>query len=116
VPRSPFARAGSIKLLGVTSAQRFAPLPDVPAIGETFAGFNIISYMGLMVPRGTPPDVVAALNREINRVLAEPDMRSWMLTQGMVAAGGTPDDFKRQIDADYQARGEIIRAVGLTGE
>jgi len=69
-----------------------------------------------MVPRGTPPDVVAALNREINRVLAEPDMRSWMLTQGMVAVGGTPDDFKRQIDADYQARGEIIRAVGLTGE
>jgi tripartite-type tricarboxylate transporter receptor subunit TctC len=43
-------------------------------------------------------------------------MRAWLDKQGMVAVGGTPDDFRRQIEVDYQARGELVRALGITGE
>jgi len=88
----------------------------VPAISETFPGFKIISYIGFMLPRNTPKPVVAALNKEMNQILAADTMRVWLDKQGMVAVGGTPDDFKRQIEVDYQARGELVRSLGITGE
>jgi tripartite-type tricarboxylate transporter receptor subunit TctC len=112
----PLATAGKIKLLGVTSAKRYPLLPNVPAISETFAGFEIISYIGFMLPTKTPSSVIATLNKEVNAILATDTMRSWLDKQGMIAVGGTQDDFKRQIEADYKARGELVRALGITGE
>jgi tripartite-type tricarboxylate transporter receptor subunit TctC len=112
----PLAAAGKIKVLGVTSEKRFPLLPDVPAISETFPQFKVISYIGFMLPRNTPKPVIATLNKEVNQVLATDSMRAWLDKQGMVALGGTPDDFRRQIEVDYQARGELIRALGITGE
>lgn len=112
----PLATAGKIKLLGVTSEQRFPLLPNVPAISETFPGYKIISYIGFMLPKGTPAPVIAALNKDVNTILATDTMRSWLDKQGMIAVGGTPDDFVRQVEADYKARGELVRALGITGE
>jgi tripartite-type tricarboxylate transporter receptor subunit TctC len=112
----PLAKAGKIKLLGVTSEKRFPLLPDVPAISETFPGFNVVTYMGLMVPKATSAAVIATLNTEVNRVLSSPDTREWLEKQGMVAVGGSPAEFTAQIQADYEARGKIIREVGLTAD
>ena len=88
----------------------------MPAISETFPEFKITSYIGFMLPRNTPASVIATWNKEVNAVLATDAMRAWLDKQGMVAVGGTPDDFKRQIATDYQARGELVRALGITGE
>jgi tripartite-type tricarboxylate transporter receptor subunit TctC len=112
----PLATAGKIKLLGVTSEKRYPLLPNVPAISETFPEFKIISYIGFMLQRNTPKPVIATLNKEVNQILASDSMRAWLDKQGMVAVGGAPDDFKRQIEVDYQARGELVRALGITGE
>jgi tripartite-type tricarboxylate transporter receptor subunit TctC len=112
----PHAETGKIKILGVTSRERFPSMPNVPAIAETFDGFNVVSYMGLMVPKGTPADIVGLLNKEINGIVNDPAMKGWMEKQGMIPAGGAPADFRRQIDADFQARGEIIRDIGLKSE
>jgi tripartite-type tricarboxylate transporter receptor subunit TctC len=112
----PLAMAGKIKVLGVTSEKRFPLLPDVPAISETFPEFKVISYTGFMLPKNTPKAVIATLNKEINQILATESMRTWLDKQRMVALGGTPDDFRRQIEVDYQARGELIRALGITAE
>ncbi|MBR1246173.1 tripartite tricarboxylate transporter substrate binding protein [Bradyrhizobium sp. AUGA SZCCT0169] len=112
----PLAMAGKIKVLGVTSEKRFPLLPDVPAISETFPEFKVISYTGFMLPKNTPKAVIATLNKEINQILATESMRTWLDKQRMVALGGTPDDFMRQIEVDYQARGELIRALGITAE
>jgi tripartite-type tricarboxylate transporter receptor subunit TctC len=112
----PLAAAGRIKVLGVTSEKRFPLLPEVPAISETFPQFKIISYIGFMLPRNTPKPVIDTLNKEVNQILASDSMRAWLDKQGMVAVGGAPDDFKRQIEVDYQARGELVRALGITGE
>ena len=65
-----------IKLLGVASAKRYPLLPNVPAISETFAGFEIISYIGFMLPAKTPPSVIATLNKEVNAILSIDTMRS----------------------------------------
>jgi tripartite-type tricarboxylate transporter receptor subunit TctC len=112
----PLAAAGKIKVLGVTSETRFPLLPNVPAIAETLPDVKIISYIGFMLQKNTPASVIAALNKEVNQVLTTDTMRAWLDKQGMVAVGGTPDDFRRQIEADYQSRGELVRALGITGE
>ena len=85
-------------------------------VGISFYTFKIISYIGFMLPKKTPAPVVAALNKEINAILATDTMRAWLDKQGMVAVGGTADDFKRQIETDYRARGELVRALGITGK
>ena len=84
----------------------------MPAISETFPQFKIISDIGFMLPRNTPKPVIATLNKEVNQILAADSMRAWLDKQGMVAVGGTPDDFRRQIEVDYQARGELVRVLG----
>lgn len=112
----PLAAAGKIKVLGVTSEKRFPLLPDVPAISETLPEVKIISYIGFMLQKNTPAPVIAALNKEVNQVLTTDTMRAWLDKQGMVAVGGSADDFRRQIEIDYQARGELVRALGITGE
>lgn len=112
----PLAAAGKIKVLGVTSEKRFPLLPNVPAISETLPDVKIISYIGFMLQKNTPAAVIATLNKEVNQVLTTDTMRAWLDKQGMVAVGGTPDDFRRQIEADYQSRGELVRALGITGE
>jgi tripartite-type tricarboxylate transporter receptor subunit TctC len=112
----PLAAAGKIKVLGVTSEKRFPLLPNVPAIAETLPDVKIISYIGFMLQKNTPAPVIATLNKEVNQVLTTNTMRAWLDKQRMVAVGGTPDDFRRQIEADYQSRGELVRALGITGE
>ncbi|MBR1236884.1 tripartite tricarboxylate transporter substrate binding protein [Bradyrhizobium sp. AUGA SZCCT0182] len=112
----PLAAAGKIKVLGVTSERRDPLLPNVPSISETFPSFKITSYIGLMLPKNTPKPVIDALNKEVNQVLASETMRGWLDKQGMIAVGGAPDAFKRQIEVDYQARGELVRALGITAE
>jgi tripartite-type tricarboxylate transporter receptor subunit TctC len=112
----PLVEAGRIKLLAVSSAQRFPPTPDVPAISETFKGFDMVVYMGLMAPKATPDAVIETLNREVNKVLTGPDVKAILDPQGMITVGGTPEDFKAQIEADYQARGKIIRDLDIKAE
>jgi tripartite-type tricarboxylate transporter receptor subunit TctC len=112
----PLVESGKIKLLAVTSEKRFPLLPDVPAISETLPGFNLVSYLGLAVTKGTPPDVVAKLNEAVNMALSAPDVRDYLQKQGMIPTGGSAADFKAQIAADYQARGRIIRDLNIAAE
>jgi tripartite-type tricarboxylate transporter receptor subunit TctC len=110
----PMADAGNIKLLAVLSEQRLPWLPDIPAISETYPGFNIVTFLGLMAPKGTPADVINLLNREINAILSVPAERESLEKQGMVVAGGSPADFGKQIAADYETRGKIIHELKLS--
>lgn len=112
----PMVDAGKIKLLGVTSERRFALLPSVPAISETLPGFDIISYMGIAVTKGTPEPVTARLNEEINRILSMPVVREFLEKQGMEIAGGSAVTFKARTSADFEARGRIIRDMKITAE
>ena len=112
----PMVEAGRIKLLAVTSEKRFPLLPDVPAVSETLPGFDVVSYLGLTVAKGTPEAIVTRLNEEINKVLATPAVREFLEKQGMEIAGGTPEAFKAQIAADFQERGRIIRDMRIVAE
>ncbi len=80
----PHVKAGALKLLAVSSGQRSGVAPDVPTVAEAagIAGFDITLWMGFFAPRGTPKEVVARLNADINRILAEHDVKQKLLEQG----------------------------------
>lgn len=93
-------RAGKLVPIAVTRRQDSWPaLPTFEDQG--MAGYAPTIWYGLAVPTGTPPEIVARLNREANAVLADPDVKAQLLAQGAVAKGGTPEAFAAQVQADY---------------
>ena len=81
----PHIRAGKLRALAVTGAKRFELLPDVPTIGETVPGYEASDWAGVGAPSGTPPEIIARLNREINAGLANPAIRARLLELGTTA-------------------------------
>lgn len=86
-------RNGTVRALAVTSAQRSPALPDIPAVGEAVAGYEASAWFGVAAPKGTPPAIVARLNREFNAALADPGMRAKLADLGGVPIPGTPEEF-----------------------
>ena len=79
----PYARSGKVKILAVTSAERSPALPDVPTVQESgIRRFSVTQWAGVFAPSGTPGDIVAGLNRAINKVLSEPDMNKKLVSDG----------------------------------
>jgi tripartite-type tricarboxylate transporter receptor subunit TctC len=91
------ARGGSVRALGVSSAQRWPGLPDIPAIAETVPGYESTVFYGMSAPKGTPPAIVEALNKAVNEVLKDP-----RLVEQFAGLGGSP---KPMTPAEY---GQLI--------
>ena len=86
-------RSGTVRALGVTSAQRSPALPDVPPVADTVPGYEASAWFGAAVPKGTPAAVIARLNREFNAALADPVMKAKLADLGGVPIDGTPEQF-----------------------
>lgn len=113
----PQVKAGKIKALGVSSAQRFASLPDIPTIAESgLPGFEYWSWQGICAPADTPEAVVARLNREIVRILATAQARDWFAAQGGEPMPDTPEQFAAFIRAEHARWGNVIREAGIKAE
>lgn len=102
-----FIKQGRLRALGVTSKQRSAQLPDVPAIAETYPGFENIGWFGLMVATGTPREIVEKIYRDTVKALEAPDIRSRFDGLGMAPVGNSPADFAKAI-RDETARWAVI--------
>ena len=88
----PHVRSGALRGLAITSAQRNPAAPDIPTLGEAgVPGYEVTSWYGMYVPAGTPPAIVARLNADIAKVLALPDVKTWIEAQAGVAGGGSPE-------------------------
>ncbi|MCK9512793.1 MAG: tripartite tricarboxylate transporter substrate binding protein [Pigmentiphaga sp.] len=110
----PYIQDGRLRALGVTSPARLETLPDTPAIGEEVPGFESDIWMGLVAPAGTPPNVIATLNRELQRILAQPEIQQKLSGQGFVVDPATTEDFNRLMVEDRQRWAEVIKAAGIT--
>lgn len=109
----PHIRSGKIKALAVTSATRFPLLPDLPTVAESgLPRFESLTWNGILVPAGTPADIVLRLNREIDAILAMPDVRNRLHNAGLEPKGGTADDFGRLMATESRKWEEIIRKTG----
>lgn len=110
----PHVRSGKLIALGVTSPQRVAHLPNVPAVAETYPGFEIQGWGGLSVPTGTAPDIIRRLNAESVRVVAEPEIRRVFEDQGYEIVGSTAQVFDKLIAEESQKWSRVIRERGIT--
>lgn len=109
--------AGKIRALAVTSTQRNASLPDVPAVAEFgYKDFNAMSFYGVMGPAGIPAPIVSRLNTDINKILQRPDVKAAFQAQGFDAAPTSPEEFASLVRADIQKSREIITAAGIKVE
>jgi tripartite-type tricarboxylate transporter receptor subunit TctC len=106
-------QAGRLRALAVTTATRFALLPDLPTIAESgYPGFEALAWNGVLVPTGTPRPIVQRLNAEINAILKDPGVRSALNAQGFELIGGTPEDFATLIKAESDKWAPVIRKTG----
>jgi len=109
----PQIKAGKLKALAVTSAQRATALPDVPTIAEAgLPGFEASSWFGLLAPAGTPKEVIVKLNTEVAKWLASPEAREKLAAQGAIAAGKTPEDFTQHIVAETAKWQKVVKESG----
>ncbi len=87
-----YLKAGKLRALAVTSGKRALSLPDLPTMMEAgVAGYDVTSWNGILIPAGTPRDIVARLNTELNRIIATPAMRERMIALGYEPVGGPPE-------------------------
>ena len=106
-------QAGKLRAIAVTSTARAAALPDVPTIAESgLPGFEASSWFGVLAPAGTPREIVTKLNATIAAWLATPDAKDKLLSQGAIAAGGTPEAFARHIDAETAKWAKVVKMSG----
>ena len=109
----PHVQAGRVRALGVTSKARSPLLPDLPTIAETVPGYEATIWFGVGVPRGTPPEVVALLNREINAGLASAEMKEKYAKLGTTPMVMTPEEFWAFSQAETDKWQQVIERAGI---
>jgi tripartite-type tricarboxylate transporter receptor subunit TctC len=117
VPTSlPYIKAGKLRPLAVTSTTRAAVLPDVPIVADYVPGYEANAWYGIVGPKGVPPDIVEKLNREVNTILAEPQVKKQLADLGASLLPGSPADFGKLVADETQKWGEVIRFAGIKPE
>ena len=106
-------QAGKLRALAVTTPKRFPLLPDLPAIAETYPGFEALAWNGLVVPAGTPPAVVQKINAEVGAILKDPEIVKKMNGFGFDLVGGTPADFAALIKGEAERWTPVVRRLGI---
>jgi tripartite-type tricarboxylate transporter receptor subunit TctC len=110
----PSVQDGKLRALGVTTAERVPFIPDLPAIAETLPDYDVTSWLGIMVPTGTPADIRAKIAAPIQQFIADPAVVQKLKDLGAVAAKpNTPDDFNAALKKDYEKWGRVIKATGI---
>jgi tripartite-type tricarboxylate transporter receptor subunit TctC len=107
---------GALRALAVTNAKRSHVVPDVPTIGESIPGFAVDGWIGVGVPSGTPAEVIAILNREINAGLADPAVRTRLIELGATPFAHTPAEFGAYVAAETEKWGKVVRSAGLKAQ
>src|SRR5258706_2769439 len=113
----PHVRTGRLRALATTGAQRSPALPELPTVAESgLPGYEASLWYGFVGPAGMPPEIVQRLNAEIAAILARPDTREKLASQGVDARSTTPDEFARILTADVARWAKVVQKLGLQAE
>ena len=108
-------KAGKLRPLAVTSAKRASALPDVPTMQEQgMKGFDVSTWYGLFMPAGTPADITAKMNAEVNKLLAQPAVQEAILAQGAEPKAMSIAEFDKMFRADFANSKAVVEASGAT--
>src|SRR6185503_12674964 len=113
-PFIPHHRAGRIKILALTSLERFPPLPEIPTVVEAgYPGFESSQWLGLLAPRGTPREVIGRLHDETVKALKLPDVNERLVKAGLQPVGNTPEQFTSVIRNEIEQFGRLAKELGI---
>jgi tripartite-type tricarboxylate transporter receptor subunit TctC len=109
-------KAGRIRALGVTTKERVASIPDVPAIGETVPGYEVSVWFGISGPKGMPPDIVGKLNAAVNAVLANPKLKDRFHDLGGEVMPMSSAEFGKLVTDETAKWAKVVKSAGLKVE
>ncbi|MCW5591506.1 MAG: tripartite tricarboxylate transporter substrate binding protein [Burkholderiales bacterium] len=110
----PQVKAGKLRVLAALSAQRVSTLPDAPTIAESgFPGFEASVWHAFIAPKGTPPAIVAKLNAEIHKALADPEVKERLAGLGAEVSPTTPQELATLVRSEYERYGKLIREANI---
>jgi len=113
----PYVRDNRLRGLAVTSAKRSPLLPDLPTLAEAgISGFEAAAWQGIVVPTGTPNEIVQKLNAEVNKALTHPDIRSRLAAQGADILGGTPAEYAAYLRSEMPRWAKAVKDSGAKAE
>ena len=113
----PYVKAGKLRALAVTSAQRNALFPDVPTVAESgYPGFSAVSWVGLSAPKGTPKPIVDKLEAEMMKAFRQPDVRTKLEASGFVVVASSSQDYARFVQSETERWGKVIKEAGIKPE
>ena len=105
-------RAGKIRGIAVTTPQRIATMPDIPAVAEALPGYEVVGWYGVIGPANLPAPIVAKLHDELVRVLAQPDVRERIVADGSEPVGNSPQEFRDFMAADLAKWAKVVKQSG----
>lgn len=112
----PLHDAGKIRIIGVAESKRYSELPAVPTIAETLPGFEMQSFVALVAPAGTPPDVIAKLSDVSSKILRDQGISKKLAGAGLVVTANPPEQLAKTIKEGLDVRGKLIKAAGIQPE
>ena len=116
-PAASYVRNGQMKMLAVMSPERSLAFPDAPTLKEAgYPNVQVALWFGLFVPAGTPAEIVARLNAEVNAMLALPDVKHMLGKQGLNAHGGSPDELANLLKAELARWPRVVAAAGIRAD
>src|SRR3954469_14106082 len=108
------SRGGTVRALGVTSPQRWPGVPDVPAIAETVPGFDAVGFYGISAPKGTPPEIVALINKAVDEALKDPKLVARLADTGGNPKAMTPAAFGQLISDETEKWRKVVEFAGVS--
>ena len=113
----PHVRTGRLRALGVTSLARSGAAPDIPSIAEAgFPGFEAVTWIGAVAPKGVPAAIVARLNRELVDILRAPELREKLQKEGAEPQTNTPVEFAAYIKSEIEKWAGVVKLAGITAQ
>ncbi len=109
-------KAGSLRALAVTTAERSQELPDVPTVAETVQDYEASAWFGVGAPKGTPREIIEKLNKEVNEILVEPAMKARLAELGGVPMVCTPEDFGKIVQSETDKWEKVVKFSGVRVE
>jgi tripartite-type tricarboxylate transporter receptor subunit TctC len=110
-------RSGRLRLIGVGSTARLAAFPEVPTIAESgLPGFEFKSWFAIVAPVGTPKALIAKLNAEVRKAIANPDVREKLVAQGFVVVGSSPEELGATTKEQLARYAKLMKAAGIKAE
>jgi tripartite-type tricarboxylate transporter receptor subunit TctC len=115
-PTMPHIRSGKLIGLAVTSPERWPQTPDYPTVAETVPGYDVVAWFGIIGPKSIPNAIVELLNANINKALADQELRKDLLAAGVMTTGGAPQALGTRIRAEFARWSKVVREVGIEPE